>query len=906
MLFKKNKAVIASVLAGAMALQMVAVTGISASAKVDPLDHRDGCDTTVENKYGDSTYADRFMSLYDDVITNGVKNGYMSEENTISGGLGIPYHAAEEVNVEAPDYGHETTSEAMSYLVWVAAMHDNIVKNAADFKHEGNYSGEGMDTEKAWKTLEVMIPSYQPDFMRNASKLSATFSQEDADVKNYPFGMDGGVTASNPIATQFTTYGDEGLYLLHWLADVDDWYGFGGNNSSGKAEKNAIAEGTKSFVFINTFQRGESESCWETVPFACVETKQFGDSQKGIKGGIFNTDTTVADQYSYTNAPDAEDRAIQAVYAANRWGVGSSDLTAKAAKMGDETRNNMFDKYYKKIGCQNRYAETGLSGQHFLMSWYTSWGGATDGSWAWQIGASHMHEFYQNPLAAYALLDTSSVGLNSGMKNSQATSDFEKSLVRQVEFYEWLQSSDGMFAGGCTNMYKGTYASYSEDPNANSTFYDMLYVEHPVYADPGSNHWIGNQVWATQRLAELYYYLNQDGAKDYKLSDGSSMKEAIGKMLDKWVAWFNENTILGKATQFESKTYMYDGVETTNDKLPVLSSVVDDGKSFSIPASLIWNGAPDKWDPQAGPTGNSNLTCEIVGYGSADIGCVSSLANTLIYYAKAKGVDSSAALTRGTSTEDQALYIAKQLLDRAWAQGRDEIGVSIPDTNGSFTRFWTAEIWIPTAAGSRQLPNGDTLKNGVTFIETRSNYKKIAKFQDMEKYYQANGNTSDYEVNFHRFWHEGDMLVALGTLGMLYNDLTPGDSEEPETTESTTAEETTVATTAEDTTESTTAEDTTAATTAEDTTAEDTTAATKESVAGVTLWGDVNVDSKVSIADVVLFNKYLVKTSTVSEQGVLNSDCWYDQSSSAEDSLAILKLVVGTYTQTDMPLTPAN
>lgn len=175
MLFKKNKAVIASVLAGAMALQMVAATGISASAKVDPLDHRDGCDTTVENKYGDSTYADRFMSLYDDVITNGVKNGYMSKENTISGGLGIPYHAAEEVNVEAPDYGHETTSEAMSYLVWVAAMHDNIVKNAANFKHEGNYSGEEKDLAKAWKTLEVMIPSYQPSFMRKASDLKATF-----------------------------------------------------------------------------------------------------------------------------------------------------------------------------------------------------------------------------------------------------------------------------------------------------------------------------------------------------------------------------------------------------------------------------------------------------------------------------------------------------------------------------------------------------------------------------------------------------------------------------------------------------------------------------------------------------------------------------------------------------------
>ena len=67
----------------------------------------------------------------------------------------------------------------------------------------------------------------------------------------------------------------------------------------------------------------------------------------------------------------------------------------------------------------------------------TSWGGAlpsTGQNWAWQIGASHCHEFYQNPLAAYALLADD--GLKAGMKTgSDAVTDYEESLKRQLEFY---------------------------------------------------------------------------------------------------------------------------------------------------------------------------------------------------------------------------------------------------------------------------------------------------------------------------------------------------------------------------------------------------------------------------------------------------------------------------------------
>ena len=47
------------------------------------------------------------------------ENGYLSKD-------GVPYHSVEELICEAPDYGHETTSEAMSYIVWVAAMHDKL------------------------------------------------------------------------------------------------------------------------------------------------------------------------------------------------------------------------------------------------------------------------------------------------------------------------------------------------------------------------------------------------------------------------------------------------------------------------------------------------------------------------------------------------------------------------------------------------------------------------------------------------------------------------------------------------------------------------------------------------------------------------------------------------------------
>ena len=782
MLPKKMKAAVASILTVAMTTNVFAATVVPASAAGT---------RTKANTYGDSTYAQRFMSLYDDVITNGQKNGYLSQNNGGSGSFGIPYHSREEVIIEAPDYGHETTSEAMSYLVWVAAMHDNIVKNSGE-----NFSGASAnDLQKAWKTMEVMIPDVQDNFWQSSS-VSAQYCGEYDTPDQCPGAWAGEAskTAENPIFNKFTrVYNGKnnqgGLYLMHWLADVDNWYGFG--------------EGTE-FTFINTFQRGEQESCWETVPFPCVEEKKYGNSQQGLKG-IFNRDTTVTNQWAYTNAPDAEDRAIQGVYDAIKWNVSNSTVNAKAAEMGDELRNNMYDKYYQQIS-QNTSWTNGNAGdnsKHYLMNWYTSWGGALKGTgqnWCWQIGCSHAHEFYQNPLAAYALL----TDLSSGMKADGAKQDYQKSLERQLEFYLWLQSKDGPIAGGATNSYKGRYETY---PSGVPTFYGMMYVEHPVYADPGSNHWTGNQVWAVQRLAELYYWVKQNGGDNTGVRPGGmSMEAALEQILDKWCAWFVNNTVL-----------------------------TSDG-DFYMPSNLDWQGQPDSWNGSA--TSNSGLSCTISGYGNTDLGCVSSLANTLLYYAKAKGVKGSdingmtyssvggkfnyniegaSNVKAGTKTytaNDSALpkaslYLAKELIDRSWALGRDDLGMSRTEHNPSLARFFSQTVWIPENYNGT-MPNGDKLANGATFESIRTMYEgncagtptsteainlvkelKAAYNKDVQngakwdsKYSASDPegqaqiagfkNVAKVDLNYHRFWHAGDDMMALGVMANLYGkELTP-------------------------------------------------------------------------------------------------------------------------------------
>jgi len=262
---------------------------------------------------------------------------------------------------------------------------------------------------------------------------------------------------------------------------------------------------------------------WETIPQPSCDTFAHGGTNGYLD--LFTKDASYAKQYKYTNAPDADARAIEAVYWAKQFAEaqGNGDQIAgtvdKASKMGDYLRYSLFDKYFKEIGCESTSctAGSGRSSAHYLLSWYYAWGGALDtsGPWAWRIGSSHAHFGYQNPLAAYAL----STDPDLVPASPTAQDDWSESLDRQIEFFQWLQSDEGGIAGGATNSVGGDYSAH---PAGSSTFYGMVYDEDPVYEDPPSNQWIGMQGWGMERIAQLFH------------ETGDPRAEAI---LEKWVPW---------------------------------------------------------------------------------------------------------------------------------------------------------------------------------------------------------------------------------------------------------------------------------------------------------------------------------------------------------------------------------
>ncbi|MFF7274990.1 glycoside hydrolase family 48 protein [Streptomyces griseorubiginosus] len=638
---------------------------------------------TVTQLGATKAYDARFLELYGK-ITNPA-NGYFSPE-------GIPYHSVETLIVEAPDHGHETTSEAYSYLLWLQAMY-------------GKVTGDWSKFNGAWDIMEkYMIPTHadQPtNSFYNASK-PATYAPELDTPNEYPAKLDASVASgSDPIAGELkSAYGTDDVYAMHWLQDVDNVYGYG--NSPGKCEAGPTDTGPS---YINTFQRGAQESVWETVPQPTCDAFKYGGKNGYLD--LFTGDSSYAKQWKFTNAPDADARAVQAAYWADKWakeqGKGSdvSATVGKAAKMGDYLRYAMYDKYFKKIGncvgpstCQ---AGTGKDASMYLLSWYYAWGGATDTSagWAWRIGSSHAHGGYQNPLAAYAL--SSSADLKPKSATGQA--DWAKSLGRQLEFYRWLQSDEGAIAGGATNSWAGRYAP---PPAGKSTFYGMYYDEQPVYHDPPSNQWFGFQAWSMERVAEYYQ------------QTGNAQAKAV---LDKWVKW-----ALSKTT------------------------INPDG-TYRIPSTLQWSGQPDTWNASS-PGANSGLHVTVADY-TNDVGVAAAYAKTLTYYADRSG-DTTAAST------------AKSLLDGMWNNYQDSLGIAVPESRADYNRF-DDSVYVPSG-WTGTMPNGDAISSSSTFASLRSFYKSDPAWSKIEAYLKGGAVPS---FTYHRFWAQADIALAMGSYAEL-------------------------------------------------------------------------------------------------------------------------------------------
>ncbi|MFF9172911.1 glycoside hydrolase family 48 protein [Streptomyces sp. NPDC014793] len=638
---------------------------------------------TVTELAASKAYDARFLDLYGK-ITNPA-NGYFSPE-------GIPYHSVETLIVEAPDYGHETTSEAYSYLLWLQAMY-------------GKVTGDWSKFNGAWEIMEkYMIPTHadQPtNSFYNASK-PATYAPEQDTPDEYPAKLDTGVSVGpDPIAGELkSAYGTDDVYGMHWIQDVDNVYGYG--DEPGKCEAGPTATGPS---YINTFQRGPQESVWETVPQPTCDAFKYGGTNGYLD--LFTGDSSYARQWKYTDAPDADARAVQAAYWADVWakaqgkGGDVSATVAKAAKMGDYLRYAMYDKYFKKIGnCVGPSAcaaGTGKDASHYLLSWYYAWGGAADtgAGWAWRIGSSHVHGGYQNPLAAYALSNYADLK----PKSATGAADWGKSLGRQLEFYQWLQSSEGAIAGGATNSWQGRYAT---PPAGTPTFYGMYYDWQPVYHDPPSNQWFGFQAWSMERVAEYYQQTGDAKAK---------------AVLDKWVRW-----ALSKTT------------------------VNPDG-TYRIPSTLQWTGQPDTWNASS-PGSNSGLHVTVADY-TDDVGVAAAYAKTLTYYAARSG-DTAAKST------------AKALLDGMWSNHQDSLGIAVPETRSDYSRF-DDSVYVPSGWSGR-MPNGDAVDSSSTFSSIRSFYKNDPAWSKIEAYLKGGAAPV---FTYHRFWAEADIALAMGSYAEL-------------------------------------------------------------------------------------------------------------------------------------------
>ncbi len=637
--------------------------------------------TATEISSSTSDYQVEFLKQYNKI--KDPANGYFRKFGSIL----VPYHSVETLIVEAPDHGHETTSEAFSYYLWLEASYGRVTGDWAPFN-------------AAWTSIETYaIPSAadQPSNSGYNAAKPATYAAEYPSPSQYPSQLQSGVSVgSDPIAAELkAAYGSPDVYGMHWLLDVDNIYKFG-----------HCEDGTNTApAFINTFQRGSQESVWETVTQPSCDTMKFGGKNGYLD--LFTGDSSYAKQWKYTDAPDADARVVQVAFQAETWAKAqgkSTDIAAvvkKASKMGDYLRYSLFDKYFKKIGnCVGPStcpAGTGKDSEHYLISWYYAWGGSLDtgGAWAWRIGDGAAHQGYQNPLAAFAL------SADPGLKVTSATgaSDWATSLGRQLEFLQWLQSSEGALAGGATNSWDGQYGT---PPAGSSTFYGMFYDQQPVWHDPPSNQWFGFQTWGMERIAEYYQATKDARAK---------------KILDKWVPWAISSTTVGT------------------------------GGAFQIPADLGWSGAPDTWNATS-PGGNASLHVTVKNY-SQDVGVAASLAKTLLYYASGSG-------------NAQAKTTGEQLLN-ALSANADAKGIAVPETRTDYNRFddpyntTTGQgLYVPSG-WTGTMPNGDPINSSSTFGSIRSFYKSDPQWPKVQSYLDGGAAPT---FTYHRFWAQSEIATA--------------------------------------------------------------------------------------------------------------------------------------------------
>ncbi|HVV23838.1 MAG TPA: glycoside hydrolase family 48 protein, partial [Pseudonocardiaceae bacterium] len=649
-----------------------------------------------------SGYDDWFLSLYNTI--KNPANGYFSPK-------GIPYHSVETLIVEAPDYGHETTSETYSYWLWLEADY-------------GRVTGDWTGFTNAWTNMETyMIPSgsQQPGQSTYNPSSPATYGPEEPSPSDYPVALNSSVpVGSDPLAGELkSTYGTANIYAPSWIMDTDNRYGFG-----------QCEDGTSTPSWINSYQRGPEESVWDTIPQPdCDEFKYGGPN--GFLDLFNNGGGSFAKQYKFTDAPDADARMVQAAYWADTFAKAqgkSSAITstlAKAAELGDYLRYSMFDKYFKQISANCSQvgsvacpAGTSKANEDtYLLSWYYAWGGDVGGAWSWRIGGTAIHEGYQNPLAAYAL----STDTNLIPKSATAKADWAQSLTTQLNLYQWLQSAEGGIAGGVENNWQGNYGDVTKPPSGDPTFDGMYYDWEPEYHNPPSNQWFGYQTWPVERIAEYYYVTGNAQAKS---------------ILDKWVKWAESVTTVNPSTG-----------------------------TLSLPGTLTWTGQPSSsyTSGSTPPAANTGLHVSVSG-SSTDLGVATSLAKVYEYYA-AKSGDTTAQTAAQNILDVIHKYYADSLGYSAPETRDDYKNFTVAFNTSNYEGVYVPSGWSGT------YPGGVTINSSTnTFLSIRPWYKNDPAWPKVQAY--LDGGSAPV-FNYHRFWAEADVATAFDTFAQLFPNVQP-------------------------------------------------------------------------------------------------------------------------------------
>lgn len=725
-------------------------------------------------------YYNRFNWMYDKLHDNSL--GYFGPQ-TGANAFAVPRHIPEvdpRIINEAPDYGGQSVSETASF--WVALE-----------TWKGLISEDWAGYSNAWNKIEQFyIPSAanQPIGTYNAAHPADFVPEQDLPSLYPPATNLAAPVGNDPLYGELlNTYGTPNVYLMHWLIDVEGAYGF----------KNGTNE--TSIVFMNTFERGKQESSYETVPHPAWDNWSNGGGSIGY-APLFTQGTQVyptapynySRKWSYTNAPDAEVRAIQwAFHAKNFAAMQDSPTnieasTSKAKKLGDYTRYNLFDKYFVKIG-ENTLSGANYNSCHYLINWYASWGGGIPansgglGSWSFRIGCSESHQGYQSVMAAY-IMATGGGGMIP--QSPSAGAIWLSSLYRQIEMIRWLQSPQGPIAGGVTNSYGGRYATVTGRPGAGK-FYGMDYVYSPVWGDPPSNNWVGFQAWGQNRTADLFLEVS-----DKSSSLATAIRPNLEIILDRLVGWFLDYSLtataaLGSTTSFRIPATLNwvessagDGTSVSSTPIPEIRNGVTVNVYERLP-NLNWNGTGDYsafWNASTVP--NTNLICNVVPDAAdvpPDLGVASAWAYLLIAYAKAKQnmnkFDTDVVVnysgTNKTHTAHQAFDFAKLIIDRIWDNYRDTTGIATNEKRADYRRM-AETVYVPsTYVGTT--PKGDAINSASTFISIRSFLETDPKWAEVQAYIAAPIPSNEPTFRYHRFWAQVEFAVACAALQKHFSEI---------------------------------------------------------------------------------------------------------------------------------------